>query len=260
MSESPPSTDALSDSRSATSGGAGAERVDTRARLVAVAVGAALVVVALLASVLAAIPVVLFTADLTSPGFLVTSLVATQLAFLAVGLAYVGWRLGTDALGLRLPTRREAGWIGGATLAALAVAALTTALGGVLGVEPTRSVLEPYIVADPTVLLVLGALSVVLVAPAEELLFRGAIQTRIGRAFGPVLTVGLSSLLFASIHVFNFVGGSTGVLFATGTIFAVGVVLGTAYERTGNLAVPVLVHGVYNAVLFVTAYVTTVGI
>lgn len=100
----------------------------------------------------------------------------------------------------------------------------------------------------------------VLVAPAEELLFRGAIQTRLGRAFGPALTVGLSSLLFASIHVLNFAGGATGVLFATATIFTVGAVLGAVYERTGNLAVPVLVHGLYNATLFGLSYLAAAGL
>ncbi|MFC4359995.1 CPBP family intramembrane glutamic endopeptidase [Halobium salinum] len=236
-------------------GGAGSRRVTTRDQLLAILVGVGLVVLALAANVVFTIPVFLTVPDFDSTTFLLAGLVAGQLAFLVVGLGYVLWRLGREAVPFRTPSRRELRWIVGGLVGALAVAFGAGALGQFLGVETTTSVLEPYIVADPVVLLVLGVLSVFLVAPAEEMLFRGAIQTRLGRTFGPVVTVGLSSLLFASLHVFNFVSGLSGVLFATATIFAVGLVLGTVYERTGNLAVPVIVHGIYNLILFGVSYV-----
>jgi hypothetical protein len=250
-----PTPESVGDERAA---GRRSDPVGARERLLALVVGAALVAAALLASVLTTVPVVLVVPDFESTAFLLAALVATQVAFLLVGLGYVLWRLGRAAVPFRTPTRDELKWTAGGLVAALAVAVGSGLLGGLLGVETVTSVLEPYIVADPAVLLALGALSVVLVAPAEELLFRGAIQTRLGRAFGPVLTVGLASLLFASLHVFNFAGGAVGVVFATATIFAVGVVLGTVYERTGNLAVPVLVHGLYNAVLFGVSYLALV--
>jgi len=37
------------------------------------------------------------------------------------------------------------------------------------------------------------------------------------------------------------------------------MVLGAVYEKTENLAVPIIVHGVYNAILFSVAYLVTTG-
>lgn len=215
----------------------------TRQRLSALLIGTALVVIALAASIAIAIPVVFAIPDIESLSFLLASLIVTEVAFLTGGLVYILWRLGRNAITFRIPTRSEFVWIAGGFIVALAIAFGSIIVSRFLGIEATTSVLDPSIVADPAVLLVLAGLSVILVAPAEELLFRGAIQTRLGHAYGPILTVGLSSLLFASIHVLNFVSGTSGVLFATATIFAVGLVLGAVYERTKNLAVPVLVHG-----------------
>ena len=246
--------ESTADSEGGTIGDGRSSRTSVRERLIAVLVGTALVGIALVGTVVAIVPVLLVVPDLRSSTFLIASLIATELAFLAVGLVYVLWRLDRSAVVFRPPTRGDLGWITGGLIATLGVALGLTAVGRSIGVETTSSVLEPYVVADPFVLLILGALSVFLVAPAEELLFRGAIQTRLRRAYGQVLTVCLSSLLFASIHVLNFVGGPGGVLFATTTIFGVGLVLETVYERTHNLAVPVLVHGLYNAALFGVSY------
>lgn len=107
--------------------------------------------------------------------------------------------------------------------------------------------------------LLIGALSIVLVGPAEELLFRGAIQGRLRRSFGPAASILLASGFFASIHVFNFGGSPGAVVFATGIIAVVGAILGIAYERTGNLTVSILAHGLYNAILMTVAYVSAVG-
>jgi hypothetical protein len=160
---------------------------------------------------------------------------------------------------MRVPTRRELGLTALGVVAALVAANGLSLLAPVLGVEPVESVLDPYITAQPLVLVAMAVLSLVVVAPAEELLFRGAIQGRLGRAFGAVGAVALSSLVFGAFHVANFESGLVGVAFATSIVVAVGLILGALYERTGNLTVPILVHGVYNFVLLTAAYAAVVG-
>lgn len=187
---------------------------------------------------------------------LVAALVATEVGFLLVGLLYVFWRLD---LAVRIPTRREAGWTVATVVAALVAANGLYALAGELGLDPARSVIDAGGGLDPVVYLAIGALSIVLVGPAEELLFRGAIQGRLRRSFGPTMSILVASALFASFHVFNFQGSLLSIAFATGIIGVVGAVLGIAYERTGNLAVPILAHGIYNAILTTVAYVFAVG-
>ena len=55
------------------------------------------------------------------------------------------------------------------------------------------------------------------------------------------------------------VGALGAGLLSVTLIFGVALVLGALYEYTGNIVVPELAHGAYNAVLFVVAYVTIVG-
>lgn len=97
------------------------------------------------------------------------------------------------------------------------------------------------------------AMAVVLAPLLEELVFRGLIQTFLTRLLtGPAeaeLTPGLrtqgrwqsiliTSLLFAAIH------GEPAFL---PPLFVLSVGLGVAYERTGNLWVPIIIHSLFNS-------------
>lgn len=227
-----------------------------RLRAVGVAVG--LLAAALVVSSLSAVVVVLLTplpASETDPAGLVVLAVASQLGLLVVGLGYVRrWR---PAVRFAVPTRGE---LGATALAVLAMLAAATGLAAVVSrrFPETGSVFDG-LAATPALLLVLAVVSVLLVAPAEELLFRGAIQGRLRRSFGPVGAVVGASALFASVHLVNYTGPLPGVLAFVAVIGAVSLVLGWLYEHTGNLAAPVLAHGLYNAVLFVAGYATLVG-
>ncbi len=82
----------------------------------------------------------------------------------------------------------------------------------------------------------------VVVAPVtEELLFRGIILRGLLSRYGPVLAVGLSSLLFALVHLnpWQFISA-----------FWLGVALGWFYLRTGSVNICILGHAVSNG-LFV---------
>lgn len=86
------------------------------------------------------------------------------------------------------------------------------------------------------ILMIAGAL---VVAPLwEELFFRGFLQSVLRRVLDrPWLVVMISSALFASIHE----------LWSAPAIFVLAVALGYAYERTGNLWVPICMHVLFNA-------------
>ena len=228
------------------------DRRALRAVLVAVGLFALGVLANLLASVAVAVPLFLVGAGVTSAVALVLLTLAGQLGFAAVAVAYLRrWFAGVP---IRRLTRADARVIGVYTVAALLAAFGFTALSAVLPIEPTTSVLGDVAASDPWVLLAFAALSVLVVAPAEELLFRGAVQGRLRRAFGPVAAVGGAGLLFAVLHVFNFGALNAGAAVALGVIFLAGALFGWAYERTGNLLVPMAIHGVYNAVLFGASY------
>ncbi len=88
---------------------------------------------------------------------------------------------------------------------------------------------------------------VVVVAPfTEELMFRGLLQGALQRksAVGGVI---LASILFAAFHL-------TPAYF--GALFAVGLVLGVAYHRTGALGVTIIAHATNNAIALALCYST----
>jgi hypothetical protein len=161
------------------------------------------------------------------------------------------------AVPLAVPTRADLRYVGGGTVFALVVAlALSYALS-LLGLV-SGSIIEDVGVRDPTFFLALAVLSVILVAPVEELLFRGVIQGRLRGRFGPRSAIAGSSLLFGAMHLSNYTGSVPPIVAGASLIAVIGAVFGALYERTGNLAVPILVHAVYNVVLLAISYLAVV--
>ena len=86
-----------------------------------------------------------------------------------------------------------------------------------------------------------------LVAPlAEELFFRGVLYAALRQRLGWIWAMVLSGAAFALVHT-NVLGFLP--------IFALGCLLANLYERTGSLAVPVIVHMLHNGLLMSVALV-----
>jgi membrane protease YdiL (CAAX protease family) len=192
-----------------------------------------------------------------SPETLLSVAVAGQAAFALVGYLYVRRYLPETVC--RRPTREEGRLILAGVAVTTALAFGLEALGRAAGFAPMLSLIEEVAATDPTVLLAMALVSLVAVGPAEELLFRGAIQNRLGRTFGPLAAITVTSLLFTLVHSNNYDASLVTVGLAMAIIFGVSSVLGVLYERTDNLAVPILVHGLYDAVVFLVLYGSAVG-
>jgi hypothetical protein len=208
-------------------------------------------IVSIAVGIVFTVPLLIFGADLESPSSFLLLAATGQLAFLVVGYLYVRRRGGVS---IRRPTRRDTGYMIGGLFAALVAATVLSIVVTLLDIAPSGSVFEGPIMADPRLALALAALSIVLVAPAEELLFRGAIQGRLRESFGPVGAIGGASLIFGAIHLLNYTGSIVGALSGVAIVTVGGVIFGTIYERTGNLLVPIGAHGGYNAVLLTLTY------
>lgn len=195
-----------------------------------------------------------YEVDVASTGAFLALTAAGQVGFLAVAYAYHRRHpeLGISAT---VPTGRDLGVAALGTTLALVVATGLSVAVNALDLAP-GSVIDDAGSVDPSVFLGLAVLSVLLVAPVEEYLFRGVVQGRLRRAFGPVGAVAGSSLLFGSVHLANYTGSFAAVLAGALLVAATGTVLGAVYEYTGNLAVPVAIHALYNASLLLLAYAT----
>ena len=184
---------------------------------------------------------------------------------LGQGVSFGGfalWYLRRTGRGLgfvraRVPTLRDVGWtVGGFVVFYLGLVAISVVLSS-FGVQSASNTVEQFGEQDPTVFLLLIPLSFLFIGPGEELLYRGVVQGRLRERFGPVAAILLASFIFAVIHVFSLQGA--GKLTYLAILFVLSPILGFAYERTGNLVVPSLIHGAFNAVQFYVAYLTATG-
>jgi membrane protease YdiL (CAAX protease family) len=125
---------------------------------------------------------------------------------------------------------------------------------GLLG-HPTPKVghetLKALIATDSQASLALMLLSAAVIAPVlEELVFRGMVQTTLLAAWGELRPLGraravvvfFASLMFAAVHV-GVVAPHT-----LPALFALSLILGWVYERTGRLWPCVLIHAGFNTV------------
>jgi uncharacterized protein len=230
--------------------GIGREKI----RATGVAVG--LTILALLFSavvgVLFAVPLFILGFEFESSAVFVTLLLGSQMGFFAAGYLYVR-RYGLQVRIVR-PSRRDLAYAGGGTVVALVSATVLGSVLALLELTPPDSVLDGAAAVDPLILLWLAFLSMVVIAPAEEYLFRGVIQGRLRNTFTPAGAILGASLLFGSMHLGNWVGSLGAIVGSALLITSIGVIMGVIYERTNNLVVPIIAHAVYNFFLFTAGY------
>ena len=191
---------------------------------------------------------------LVSEGSTGYRLLRTLLQFGGFALAAVGYLAITDEWDLvrfSRPDRREAAVVlgGGALLFAFQYGALIALQQVGLSTGQNQAVVPT---GDPVAYyLAMIAVSLAVVGPVEELLFRGVVQGGVRRAFNAVPAVLTASLAFGLIHL-PAVSGTMAERWAyVAVVVVLGAVLGALYEWTDNVVVPGLVHGVYNAVTYV---------
>ncbi len=225
-----------------------------RGRGRAIAVGFGLVVAALLiGAVLSSGPLLVGEASFA---VLTATIVLSEASYALTGWLYLQ-RWFSETVSLEMPTLREAGWVIVSTLLMLGIATLIGAIATTFDVQLGR-LDQDLIAGTPTMALVMAALSFVLIAPAEEYLFRGVIQRRLMRSMRSDVAIVTAAFLFVIPHAIGYLGGVQGVVLLSAVPFLLAIIMGVLYERFDNLSVPILTHGCYNATLFVTTYITLV--
>lgn len=184
------------------------------------------------------------------------ALVAAESIVMGIGTAIVAivsfrfdW-VQKRVVGFSLPTGRQLLVGAGSVVALVALAMGLSALAEYVGVPASEHALFDED-APATYYAGLMAVSILVIGPVEELLFRGLIQNYVRPAFGSAGAVVYTSVLFALPHLqAYFAEELPTVLVSLGLVFALSLVLGAIYERYRNVVLVMLVHGFYNAVLF----------
>ena len=108
------------------------------------------------------------------------------------------------------------------------------------GVDATQQALSQS--ATVSGLLPLVLLSGVIIAPiCEEIVFRGYLYKAFRDRFKPWYAIVMSAALFSAIHLEPL---------AALQLFVIGIVLAYVYEKTDNLAAPIALHMLNNAIAF----------
>lgn len=177
------------------------------------------------------------------------------LGFFLAAFGYLRWRGDPDLFDVDRPSASTVGWIVGGFVA---LYALNLALGAVfawLGLESATNQAIEAGRRDPARFLYMVPVTLLFVAPAEELLFRGVVQGLFRRAYGVVPGIVFASVVFGFGHWLALIGGGEGKLVYVAVTAALGLLLGALYELSGNLVVPIVVHGLYNTLVFLNQYV-----
>ena len=155
------------------------------------------------------------------------------------------------------PTRADLRWIAVGIAVLLGFFAVANWLLGVLAIESAESVLATQGAEQPIYYLYLIPVTILLVGPIEELVFRGIIQGLLRESLGTAPAIVAASLIFAGVHVGAYAGGGLGatLMFIAG----LGAVLGVLYERSRSVAAVAVVHGLFNALQFAGLYLTSSG-
>jgi len=206
------------------------------------ALGEALAVAVIAAAVGVALPWAAISAifaagvELKPTGVIALSILLTQgVSFGGVALLYLAVRRGRIRVPLRWPTATDLQWMTG---------------GSLLGEHQ----LQDLGASNPEIFILLIPLSFLLIGPGEELLFRGVVQGRLRQTFGAGAAIGLAAVTFAAMHLMALSGPLAARLTAVTVLALPSLVFGLAYERSGNVAVPAVIHGTYNAVLLAASY------
>lgn len=190
---------------------------------------------------------------------------STALQFLGFGVGAIVYLLAIGKWDVvpgwyRTPTRRHVLWMVGGTVVLFAASmALTTTLS-LIGIEVAQNQVVESGREAPILFLYLVPVTLLFVAPAEELLFRGIVQGQYRRAFSPTTAVVVASLLFGFVHWLALVGSGSGRFVYVVIAALLGLVLGFAYERTGSLLVPIVIHAGYNIAGHLLNYSTATGL
>ena len=184
--------------------------------------------------------------------------VALAVGMLGVTIGFlVGTGRGFGYLDLGVPGRNELGWTLGGIVVILAVAFVIGLVYSTAGIEGAEHEVARRGRIDGAELLLLAMpLTVIATAVGEEVLYRNGVQKYLTEHFPAWWAIGFTSVVFAIAHVPALQATAViGIVATIAVVFVLSMVLGWVYHRTGNVLVPIAIHGTYNVIIFAIWYV-----
>jgi membrane protease YdiL (CAAX protease family) len=119
------------------------------------------------------------------------------------------------------------------------------AINNAINVEPTRP--------NPLELTIIVLLQFLIVGPCEEGFFRGFLFKKLRNKLNFILSLLLSSAIFAFYHVPPFIVPLSTITFYFGYFFALGILLTLLYSLNKGLLLPcIITHSIFNMIVLIT--------
>ncbi len=168
-----------------------------------------------------------------------------QPGFGVVAAGYIWWDDDYNPMDrIQVPSVEGVAWIGvgaiGYELAVQVVTPILPLIGLSHGAHGETTAKWRVFVDHPEVIVPALVVMFVLMAPMEEILYRGVVHDTLEPAIGSVGRVLFGGFLFGGMHLFVS-GGFVSLLFTSIS----GALLAAGYERTKNLIVPIIAHAGY---------------
>lgn len=178
------------------------------------------------------------------------------IAFPATAWLYVRYRgVAWSYVPASLPDVSDLKYVAGSYVAVFAVIYAISVVLTLTSTEAASNTGATTALQNPEIIPYLIPLQLLLIGPGEELLFRGIIQSRLREQFDAWPSILLASMAFAPLHIFALSGSLSAAAVTIGILFVPSIAFGYIYEKTGNIVVPALAHGLYNGTLFTLMYV-----
>lgn len=198
----------------------------------------------------------LWEAPLSKPRLQIVTTFGLGAGTLMTVAGYLAWSDRTvEFLDVSWPSLRDVAWTVVGLVGLFVVLYVISSAFQLFGISTSPHTTSEAANENPALLLPLIPLSVLLIGPGEELLFRNVIQKALYDTAPRWMAIITASFVFALVHFSAYSSGTTGQILASlSIVLALSVVLGVIYERTENVVVPALVHGSYNAITFGLLY------
>ena len=166
-----------------------------------------------------------------------------------------------DYLDIYSPTLREGGYVVIGIVLNLAASIGVSLVTSVIGLPAgDNSTVDRVLVSGPETALVFVVLAVLLVGPAEELLYRNVVQKRLSEDFNTFTALVFAGGLFALSHVPNVYDPNVVAMISPLlSNWVAGLIYGAVYIRTQSILPAMLTHGFYNAIVVGLAVLGIVG-
>lgn len=169
------------------------------------------------------------------------------IGFGGVALAYL-WYTKESLIQIEIPSLRHIAWIVIGLVSLFVALIFVSAVELVIGVDAAEHGIQQTATGNPEILLLFIPITLFIIGPAEELLFRGIIQRRLVDRLSLGYGILFASIIFAVAHAGALIASSTsGFVFMMGVYVVLGAILGITYEITKNIVVPIVIHGIFNA-------------